>query len=183
MSKSAASRRYATRTTEPSRVPAWVWLFTGAVLGAFIMFLMHLSDVKPSTDGDAGRQSNTEKVPPKTTTQKPRFDFYDLLKENEVPPPAVTPAQQQQKRNATPPQEFLLQVASFKTADDAERLRAELILLNLDAYTENAKIRNGETWHRVMVGPFSSTSKMSKARSILLSQRHEALVLKRKPQP
>lgn len=176
---SQANRRNATRYSEPSRVPAWVWLFTGAVLGAFIMFLMHLSDIRPG-GGEQSSKESTSTAKEESKEQKPRFDFYELLKENEVP----LPKQNETEKAATPKekQEFLLQVASFKTAEDAEQLRAELILLNLDAYTENAKIRNGETWHRVMVGPFTSTSKLSKARSILLSHRHEALVLKRKPQ-
>lgn len=177
MTRHQRSRRsHATRHAEPSRVPAWVWLFTGAVLGAFIMFLMRLSEIEPSgktasdTDPGAGRESQP---------QKPRFDFYDLLKETHIPttPPGDT------STSSRPPavkQEYLLQVASFKSAADADQLRAELILLNLDAYIENAVIRNGETWHRVLVGPFTSKSKLAKARSILLSNRHEALVLKRR---
>lgn len=144
------------------------------------MFLMHLSDVRPE-EGSQNSKALTKNEKEKSNEQKPRFDFYELLKENEVP----LPKSNEKDAAAQAPkekQEFLLQVASFKSADDAEQLRAELILLNLDAYTENAKIRNGETWHRVMVGPFTSTSKLSKARSTLLSHRHEALVLKRKPQ-
>ncbi|MFT5084484.1 MAG: cell division protein FtsN, partial [Lentisphaeria bacterium] len=75
--------------------------------------------------------------------------------------------------------QFILQVASFKSLKDAERVRAELILLNLEAKTETAKVRNGETWHRVLVGPFESHSKLSKARNMLLTNRYEALVLKK----
>ena len=73
-------------------------------------------------------------------------------------------------------------MASFKSKNDAEHLRAQLILLNLTAQTERAKVRNGGVWHRVLVGPFTSRSKLAKARSTLLSNNHEALVLKRKPQ-
>ncbi|MFL0801488.1 MAG: SPOR domain-containing protein [Agarilytica sp.] len=166
----------ASRTTEPARIPAWVWLFTGAILGAFVMFLLHLSEVSPGeTSRETPKQTKQEK-------QKPRFDFYELLKESDIPilTESEHDANQQPQQNG-PEVEYLLQVASFKSKGDAEQLRAQLLLLNLEAYTENAKIRNGETWHRVLVGPFKSKSKLSKARSILLSNRHEALVLKRQP--
>lgn len=173
---SGSSKSHATRRSEPSRVPAWVWLFTGAVLGAFVMFLLHLSEIQtaPSTTPPAVEQTADK------PQQKPRFDFYELLKDSDIPV-------LQNKNDAgneleSQPQqtvEYLLQVASFKSKEDAEQLRASLLLLNLEAYTEDAKIRNGEVWHRVIVGPFLSKSKLSKARSILLSNRHEALVLKR----
>lgn len=174
MARSTSQTR---KTKEPSRVPAWVWLFTGAVLGAFIMFLTRLSEIQPGQDGaDASKKEAAKE------SQKPRFDFYSLLKETQVPTPKVNKPKTSIPQKNSPKQEFLLQVASFQSIKDADQLRAQLILLNLDAYTERAKIRNGETWHRVIVGPFTSKSKLSKARSILLSNRHEALVLKRSPQ-
>ena len=73
----------------------------------------------------------------------------------------------------------MLQVASFKNNSDAERVRAELILLNLNASIETATVSNGKTWHRIIVGPFTNRSKLSKARSTLISNRYEALVLKK----
>ncbi len=168
----------ASRHKDPSRIPAWVWLFTGAVLGAFVMFLLHLSEIQPN-DADKADPTAKQDAP----QQKPRFDFYELLKDTEIP--VLDTVREPTKKNnapATTNDEYLLQVASFKSQADADHLRAELVLLNLDAYTENAKIRNGETWHRVMVGPFTSKSKLAKARSVLLTNRHEALVLKRPPQ-
>lgn len=146
------------------------------------MFLLHLSEIKPSGDSASSQtaQNKDAENGKKEEKQKPRFDFYELLKESDIPVLKDDSPAQKYTPQKVASQEFILQVASFKTKDDAERLRAELILLNLETYTEDAKIRNGETWHRVLVGPFTSTSKMSKARSILLSNRHEALVLKRK---
>ncbi|VUD40745.1 Cell division protein FtsN [Thalassocella blandensis] len=182
MAAEHSRRSQASRRTAETRVPAWVWLFTGTVLGAFIMFLVHLSEVNTKvtdTTASSGKEVKTEDKP----KQSPRFDFYDLLKETQVSVPEtsqeIKKAVEQKPAENT---EFILQVASFKSQEDAERLRAELILLNLEAKTEQAKIRNGETWHRVLVGPFTSHSKLAKARSTLLSNNHEALVLKRRPE-
>ncbi len=173
-----ATKRSPRRGVEP-RVPAWVWLFTGTVLGAFIMFLVRLSEISPEDPSHTDTSSANQAEKPK---QSPRFDFYDLLKETQVSIPEVAKKTKEDAQSPDNPVEYILQVASFKSGDDAERLRAELILLNLEANTEEAKIRNGETWHRVLVGPFTSRSKLSKARNTLLSNKHEALVLKRKPE-
>lgn len=184
--KSAMTQDFANRKRrkQPSKkksdVPGWVWLFTGAVLGAFIMFLVYLADQPPAKAVVATQPSATssnkavEKALP-----KPRFDFYKLLEESEV----VVETSAETKRQLQKPDEaieYLLQVGSFKKSDDADNVRAQLLLLNLDARVEKVTIRSGETWHRVIVGPFNNTSTMSSARSTLVSNRFEALLLKRK---
>jgi cell division protein FtsN len=161
-----------------SQVPAWVWLFTGAVLGAFIMFLVYLSGIAPSSTSEI-KNPVADQTQPQTAVPKPRFDFYQLLKESEVvvqqtpnTEPKTQPDQQQQ--------EYILQVGSFKRSKDADRLRAELILMNLQARVETVTVRNGETWHRVLVGPFQSQSRLAKARSTLVSNDINPLLQKRK---
>nr|WP_246386788.1 SPOR domain-containing protein [Litorivivens lipolytica] len=72
-----------------------------------------------------------------------------------------------------------MQAGSFKTNADADRRRAELLLLGLEAKIEAVEA-NGDTWHRVYVGPFTSRSKLSKARTTLISEGIETLLLKRK---
>lgn len=78
--------------------------------------------------------------------------------------------------------EYLLQVGSFANPADADRLRAQLIMLNLDARIEKVTIRNGELWHRVMVGPFTDQARLNTARSTLVANQYNALMLKRKPE-
>lgn len=203
-------------------VPGWVWLFVGTAVGAFIMFLVRLSEVDttkytPSAPSkanveasrqheQAARQNspraevNSQKTQPvaasgtastaksiekktqesvKNQEQKPRFDFYHMLKENEVPV-AHNGSKAERVNKTKPPRIFILQVASFKTAKDAEQLKVELILMNLEARSETVTVRNGEVWHRVLVGPFDSRSKLAKARSSLISNGHQALVMEYK---
>src|SRR5690606_29027665 len=80
------------------------------------------------------------------------------------------------------PVEYLLQVGSFANPVDADRLRAQLLMLNLDARIEKVTIRNGELWHRVMVGPFTDQARLNNARSILVANQYNALMLNRKPE-
>ncbi len=97
------------------------------------------------------------------------------------PPPNESQADSGQSETANR-DEFILQVGSFRRATEADSLRAQLLLLNLDAYTEQVTLNNDETWHRVIVGPFSNQSRLASARSTLVSNDYHALVLKRKKQ-
>ena len=162
-----------TKTSDP-RVPGWIWLLTGVALGALITLLMRLSEMQPVTPATP----RATVAPVKTEKDNAvSFNFYKLLRDTEI----VVP----ERKDADLPQvdadsEYLLQVASFRALDDAQQARAELMLLNLDARIEKADVGKGETWHRVIVGPFGSRSQLSKARNTLISNRFEALVLKRK---
>ena len=184
MTRDFAKKRPAAqgRPRHKSQVPGWVWLFTGAVLGGFIVFLVNLAKVElpeePQTQKVALPEPSPEKEP---DTPKPRFDFYKLLRESETIAPATEATAESGTQQASEPaQEFILQVGSFRRAQDADGLRAQLLLLNLDAYTEQVELRDRETWHRVMVGPFENHSRMASARSTLVSNNYNALVLKRK---
>ena len=74
---------------------------------------------------------------------------------------------------------YLLQAGSFKYVKDAENLRVELLLLNLDAAIEAVTLGSGEVWQRVLVGPFSNMSKVAAARTKLAQNRIDSLLLKR----
>jgi cell division protein FtsN len=158
-----------------NKAPGWVWLLTGTILGAFIMFLMHLAGMTTQPESKTraiANSSNTGNVP------KPRFDFYRMLKESEPESTyPVDPADAQQANQPT--KEYILQAGSFRKQQDADRLRAQLLILNLDAYIEATNIKNGDIWHRVLTGPYLSRSRMAKARSILVSNEISPLVLTR----
>lgn len=176
------------RRTPPNRqLPAWLWLFVGVVLGAFILFLVYLWELAPLPSRDKASTTTTQtKTETDNKAPKPRFDFYKLLQESEV----IVPATETPRATDTPvadtaaadAMEYLLQVGSFANPADADRLRAQLIMLNLDARIEKVTIRNGELWHRVMVGPFTDQARLNTARSTLVANQYNALMLKRKPE-
>ncbi|WP_111642673.1 SPOR domain-containing protein [Marinimicrobium alkaliphilum] len=193
----AKKNRRRAPTKKKSQVPGWVWLFTGCVLGAFVMFLIYLWELpepsdEPRTASVSAPETQTQRAAePEPSRPKPRFDFYKLLRDSEEIVPATEP--EQPLRNRSQPQdsapsspaervEYILQVGSFRNPTDADRLRAELLLLNLNAYTEQVNIRDGELWHRVLVGPFDNQSRLASARSTLVSNEFNALVLKRAPE-
>lgn len=175
------------QSSSKPRLPAWLWLFVGAVLGAFVTFLVYLWELAPPPASLKERSPKPQvSLPEEPKTPKPRFDFYKLLQESEV----IVPATEAPRINETRPSlespaetmEYVLQVGSFANPADADRLRAQLIILSLDARVEQVSIRDGEIWHRVMVGPFTDQARLNNARSILVANQYNALMLKRKPE-
>lgn len=162
-----------------SDVPGWVWLFTGAVLGGFVMFLVFLSD-QPSRSLTTKTPDKPQAKAPEKAVPKPRFDFYKLLEESEVVVETPEETRKQLEQQHTDKVEYLLQVGSFRKAEDADSLRARLILLNLDARVDKVTVKPGDVWHRVIVGPFSNSSQMANARATLVSHQIDTLLLKRK---
>ncbi|MBT6126956.1 MAG: sporulation protein, partial [Halieaceae bacterium] len=73
---------------------------------------------------------------------------------------------------------YLLQAGSFRQREDADRRRAELLLLGLEPSIEESTGENGR-WFRVYLGPFGERSNMSKARSLTAGQNIDTLLLKR----
>ena len=171
-SKTSAARKNTRPTANPNKAPAWAWLVIGLLLTALITLLIYLANQpKPGQARPASTTETKDDRPP-----KPRFDFYQILKEQEV----EVPDRSSEIAAATPQDiNYYLQAGSFKSRSDADKLRAELLLSNLEASIESAESK-GSTWHRVVVGPFMSRSKMAKARSILASKNLSPLLLKRK---
>lgn len=177
----AAKRgRGATRSDENS-TPAWVIFCAGALCGGFLTFLVFLGGIGGSNQAtDTGTPATAAAPKPakpdKKTTSNTQFDFFTLLPEREV----IVPDEQPRDVEPTTEQyNYILQAGSFKTTKDADRRRAELLLLGLEAKIETVEA-NGDIWHRVYVGPFTSRSKLSKARATLISEGIETLLLKRK---
>ncbi|WP_226703471.1 SPOR domain-containing protein [Microbulbifer elongatus] len=182
-----------TRRQQSTGKPAWVWFVLGNFVGGFAVFVFLLNDLKVEQGKIAAKAEKPAARQPAPTEAKPRFDFYKLLEENEVKVPEpknqqVRVREGEEKSGETsarvePKSDlvYILQAASFRDKAEAERLRAQLMLANLDVKVESATDSRG-TWHRVLVGPYTNRSKVAKARSILAEHRLMPLVLKRPAQ-
>lgn len=151
------------------------WYGAGVLTGLFLSFLLYLGTLPPA--GSPPQQASNEEEPAQSAP-KPRFDFYTMLPEQTIEEDAP-PAETAKPRPTSKPNEYyLLQAGSFRQRDDADRRRAELLLLGLEPRVEESTGDNGR-WFRVYLGPFESRSKMSKARSLTAAQNIDTLVLKR----
>ncbi|MAR90642.1 MAG: SPOR domain-containing protein [Pseudomonadota bacterium] len=164
-------------------IPAWVWLFTGVVTGLFLAFLYYLAGIKPT---DQELKEMAVKIAPDTGSgrAKPKFDFYTLLPDHEVvapTPEATTPGKPGKPAPVpSPEQQYVIQTGSFRSAQEADHRRAELILMGLDVNIEKVELDPGEAWHRVQVGPFASPQALEQAKSTLAEHDIEHIVLRLK---
>jgi hypothetical protein len=166
----------------------------GLLTGAVLSFVVWLGTLPPGDtsggapgagppDASSGGAPDAQQVvaaPP-----RPRFDFYTVLPEQtiEVEPAPVPvertpPVETTRQQPAAATEFYLLQAGSFRQREDAERRRAELLLLGLEPKVEEATGDNGR-WFRVFLGPYQRHAEMSRARSLTSAQGIETLPLRR----
>lgn len=173
----SASRKKAPAGTNSPAGSGLRWYGAGVLTGIFLSFLFYLGTLPPAGSPPQQQQADSVEAPG-DNTPKPRFDFYTMLPEQTIGEDEP-PAQQEQPRPASQVNEYyLLQAGSFRQREDADRRRAELLLLGLEPRIEESTGDNGR-WFRVYLGPFESRAKMSKARSLTAAQNIDTLVLKR----
>ena len=142
------------------------------MIGLFVAFLFQLEpghdNVKRSPPPP--KPANTAAKP--APAQQPTYDFYTLLPESEVVVPQNTgkveaPPSTDDTSAGDDQVRYYLQAGSFKQQADADKVRAQILLLGMDVHLESAKLNDGQTWHRVQVGPFKDKSSLTQAQSTL----------------
>ena len=168
------------QTPAKSRIPGWVWFFTGLVTGCFISFLIYLGDYLPMMEDKILEKRPTPRIiRPDELAKELQLDFYEIFPNSEVPVVEEYISEDQKialKKDAV----YILQAGSFRNAEDADSLRARLILLGLDAYVKRGEVR-GEFWHRVLIGPISSNLALNRTQDKLAEESIEAIPLKLEP--
>ncbi|HET7131830.1 MAG TPA: SPOR domain-containing protein [Gammaproteobacteria bacterium] len=170
----------------------------GLTLGLGVAGAVYLRDTAPAKTPAAGTDASAKTKPPATAERQssqqtkraataagnaqstePRFDFYEMLPKYEVVIPEVETAASPAVR-AKPieePGSYVLQVASFKTAGDAERLKANLALLGIESRVQRVTI-DDDVFHRVRIGPITDLSALNRIRKQLRDARIEPMVVK-----
>jgi cell division protein FtsN len=74
---------------------------------------------------------------------------------------------------------FFLQAGSFRKQADAEKVRAQIILLGQAATVESGTVKD-ETWYRVLVGPFSNREQLTTAQKQLAGGGFSNLLLQQR---
>ncbi|MDM7481295.1 MAG: SPOR domain-containing protein [Halomonas sp.] len=78
--------------------------------------------------------------------------------------------------SASTPNRYVLQAASFRDLSDAEQLRGRLRNLSLLAQISEVQA-NGDTWHRVQVGPYEDTRELNRAQDLMNTQGIDPLLI------
>lgn len=156
---------------------------SGVLTGGFLSLLLYLGTLQPPAE--PGQEPTSAPAPEAIPeAPKPQFQFYHMLQEQSMADAVVTepvePAADLPKPPATnaAQQPYFLQAGSFRQLEDADRRRAELVLLGLNPKIEESTGDNGR-WYRVSLGPFSSHESTAQARSLLAKQNIESVLLRR----
>ncbi len=110
---------------------------------------------------------------------KPRFEFYKVLTDKQdavmpAPKDSGKPATAEHKAASVPPESktiakeiFFLQAGAFSNADDADKLKAKLAMLGLEASIQTVAIPDRGMLHRVRLGPYKGADEMNKTLAML----------------
>lgn len=193
----ARDYKNARRTPSANKgAPGWVWFSVGLTMGLFVAVLVFLYGYvpQPSTttahrSADGNTTARTEKAAKAAASSNevrsvstPRFDFYTILPEREVrvPEHELAPPRRRSTASAASPGRYMLQVGSFRKLAEADRLKASLALIGLQADIQTVAINGGDRWHRVRLGPYASVQMLNETRAQLRAHRMEAIILKDK---
>jgi cell division septation protein DedD len=141
---------------------------------------------KPIVDPLQGEEKTVSEAPKTTSDAKPadppknQYDFYNVLpKESDtVKPTPTTPTQTGDKPKA---ERYYLQAGAFKSAQDADNLKASLALMGVEAGIQTIIGSDNTSIHRVRIGPMSSKTDAEAIQKRLTGNRISTDIIKVTP--
>lgn len=172
--KHPSRKRRASRARGQRR---WPWLFGGLAAGVLVSFAAYILVLRPAHKSAQVTAEKPAASAPKAVAkpseekeskEKARFEFYKMLPEMEVKIPKDAldaPRSGTQK----PEQDglYILQVGSFRSLAEADKLKAQLAFLGIESSIQSVIINNDGTWYRVQVGPYKNLKDLQQARATL----------------
>lgn len=120
-----------------------------------------------------------------THKRAPQFDFYDILPDGpaksvkkNTPKHAAVKKKSIETKNKGNSNSYMIQVASMSTPEEADQLKAKLILAGYSTKVSKV-VSNRRAWYRVMVGPYVDSKQAKRAQQAIRDQQHlDSLLLK-----
>ena len=181
------------------------WFVTGAVFGAFGVGLAWMLQERAPKPAQPNAQAQVQpRSEPSFVYHQLLPEMEVLVPDEELgasaPPPRKTVTKTPQRKESPtsePPKSrqtakaektpnattgggsYLVQVASFRSASDADRLKARLALLGVHARIQRVTV-NGKAYHRVRAGPYEGAQQVNKTRALLSRQGFDSIAVKLK---
>jgi cell division protein FtsN len=159
------ARDYKRRSRKKQPTPGWALFGSGLAIGLAVALVVHLHHSRgaPPAQPVATRAAQpasqqADETPDAAADDGAGFDFYTMLPGLEVVVPEEPAATRRDRSPAAEPAAALapgrywIQAGSFRRFEDADRRKAELALLGLASSIQAVAIE-GQTWHRVRIGP------------------------------
>jgi cell division protein FtsN len=183
-----AGRDYKPRRGKRAGFSGWLGLVCGLAVGLGVAGFVYVRDHR--ADSPAPRSAKAEKKKGRGAEDEGgdaaggeeasrRYDFYEMLPKFEmvVPEkdkdvkPDIRPAPE--TRRGT----YVLQAGSYKNFADADRIRAQLALQNIESKVQKVSVDN-DTWHRIRIGPISDLAELNRLRQVLRKADVDVLVIR-----
>ena len=162
----------------------WREFGIGLGVGLVVAIVIYISDhrgahvtevVSPVQNKGASAQPDTAPISASTDTE---YSFYERLPNFEV----VVPEKERTARvesgaKVVQPGTYFLQIGSYREQAEADRIRAQLAKLNINASVQRVAVDN-DVWHRVRVGPIKDLEQLNRTRAQLKGADLNSLVIK-----
>jgi len=135
-----------------------------------------LANVREAPDPNRGLGGGISTPPPRAQTPPPNHAARDTLTQDidqliarlsqNQAAPRTAPTPPPATGSSATPTLYYLQAGAFRSEDDAEALKARILMLGLNGFVQPVQI-DGVTLHRVRVGPFRGIDDMNRSRIAL----------------
>jgi cell division protein FtsN len=170
------ARRSPSRSSKKSR--HILWLIAGLLLGGALMWVTQhyyyrhskpftgFANLFSSNQKPAGNEENRK--PEVERLPKPKLDFYTILPgETVLPEPKGSGKKVAKAEPADAGVSYILQAAAFTSSEDADRLKAKLLLNGMEPHIEKITVGDKGIYYRVRLGPYSSINTLDAANAKL----------------
>ncbi len=183
-----AKRRHSpSRSSKKSR--GILWLIAGLLLGGVLMWgtqHFYYRNSKPFTgfanlfsSGKKPVDTETKQKPDSERLPKPKLDFYTILPgETVLPEPRGSGKKAAKVEPTDVGMSYILQAAAYTNSEDADRLKAKLVLNGMEPHIEKITVGDKGTYYRVRLGPYSSVEALDSANGKLAQLGIKALRIK-----
>jgi cell division protein FtsN len=166
--------------------PGWGWFVLGIIAAIAVIKLgpvLYQAEMHTGKKGGAAKPATlaaaVRATAPAASTAT-HYDFYKMLPSFQV----VIPGQDKEVKSGSPttpvsqPGNYILQVGSFPSFADADKMKATLALQGIESSIQQVQVNNGSTWNRVRIGPIKDLKQLNSIRAKLADDHIEPLVIK-----
>ncbi len=169
-------------TTKASQnMSGWPWMLSGLSLGLIVAVLIYTNNRYQVEETSAYTLNQmpletplepapeTPVAPEVAVIEHPAdgYTFYEMLpKENPQLESEINPISVVTQTNTETNDLYILQAGSFIASADAERMRTNLMVLNIESKIEAVTIDSNE-YHRVIIGPIEGINELNGLREQL----------------
>jgi cell division protein FtsN len=162
----------------------WREFGAGLGLGLVIALAVYVSDHRgqagEAVDIPTPRKTPTRPADPPIdgASEDTDYAFYEMLPKFEV----VVPEKERSARvdstaRIERPGTYFLQVGSYRSLDEAERVKSQLARQDITANVQRIAV-DADVWHRVRIGPIKDLGQLNRLRDLLQRADRDTLLIR-----